>query len=411
MFLTTHRPEFKSFIDDVCDISSERATSAIPPSYATPITILNRLPGTSKEGFPSLPYLIDQARECASLVDVWLEARHGVDNGADWSAELQRFDDLCEASRDKSKECLLRAEQAERPSGTHGPKWEELVEQMERRGRLKPSNGANSSPNTPGGEAGTTSHTGTANSSVSSIADSYFQQVHHPSHVSPAASRLAMTRSPVSPHSPLSADEPTTSEETGSETTDTPPGSSSGIWDPGVVSNLHSNKSPPTASDIEGSDLDIENNSDILGSSVYSLAPVKTKRDSTTTNKTITPRKPATPINRRWRHHQEKGPSSAYSLRRANERADASQASSGNKSKNTREVKGQDLTSEEETGRSIYRLKTDSQHAVGESTGVRSSTKSPIERRDGKGVFGGGLFARKKGREREREREREKEEW
>ena len=406
VFLTTHRPEFKSFIDDVCDISSERATSAIPPSYATPITILGRLPGTSKEGFPSLPYLIDQARECASLVDVWLEARHGVDNGIDWSSELQRFDDLCEASRDKAKDCLLRAEQVERPSGTHGPKWEDLVEQMERRGRFKASNGANSSPNTPVGEGCTTSHTGTANSSVSSIADSYFQPVHHPSHSSPAASRFAMTRSPVSPHSPLSADEPTTSEETGSETTDTPPGSSSGTWDPGVLSNLHSNKSPPTASDIDNSELDVENNSDILGSSIYSLAPVKTKRDSTTTNKTITPRKPATPINMRWRHHQEKGPSSAYSLRRTSERADGGQGSGGGKGRNAREVQDREGTSEEEAGRSMYRLKTESQHAVVESTS-RRATKSPVERRDGKGVFGGGLFARKKGRDREKDREKE----
>ena len=403
VFLTTHRPEFKSFIDDICDISSERATSAIPPSYATPITILGRLPGTSKEGFPSLPYLIDQARECASLVDVWLDARHEVDSGIEWSTELQKFNDLCEASHEKSKQCLTRAEQAERPSGTLEPKWEELVEQMERKARFRELNGGNSSPNTPAGEGGDGSRTGTANSSTSSITDSYFRRSHHPSRSSPAASRLAMTRSPVSPHSPLSADDPTTSEETGSETTDTPPGSSSGTWDPGVVPALNDNKLPPTASDIDDSDLDIENNSDILGSSIYSLTPPKSKRDSSATNKTITPTKPITPINSRWRHHQEKGPRSAYSLRRANERADISQAVGGSKGRGSRDSKRREKTPEGGKGRSMYRLKTESQHAIGETTGSGRTPKSPPDRKDGKGVFGGSLFNRKKGRDRDRE--------
>ena len=389
VFLTTHRPEFKSFIDEVCNISSERATSAIPPSYATPITILGRLPGTSKEGFPSLPYLIDQARECASLVDVWLDARHEIDSGVEWSAELTKFDELCEQSREKSKQCLMRAEQAERPSGTLEPKWEELVEQMDRKARLKETSGGHSSPITPAGEGGSGSRT--INSSSSSVADSYFQRNHYPLHGSRAASRLGLARSPVSPRSPVSADEPSTSEElTGSETTDTPPGSSSGVWDPGVAP-VQSSKLPPTASDIDDSDLDIENNSDILGSSIYSITPPKSKRDSVATNKTITPTKPVTPINSKWRHHQEKGSRSAYSLRRASERADISTSVVGNKAKRSG-------TQEAEK---MYNLKSDSHYAVGEGGSHAGQPKSPGEKRE-KSVFGGHLF-RKKGREKERD--------
>lgn len=388
VFLTTHRPEFKSFIDEVCNISSERATSAIPPSYATPITILGRLPGTSKEGFPSLPYLIDQARECASLVDVWLDARHEIDNGVEWSAELRKFDELCEQSREKSKQCLTRAEQAERPSGTLEPKWEELVEKMDRKARLKEANGGHSSPNTPAGEGGSGSRT--INSSSSSVAEGYFHRSHYPSHSSRAASRLGLAQSPISPHSPLSADEPTSEELTGSETTDTPPGSSSGVWDPGVAPMQHK-KLPPSASDIDDSDLDIENNSDILGSSIYSITPPKSKRNSAATNKTITPTKPVTPINSKWRHHQEKGSRSAYSLRRASERADISTAVAGNKSKR----------SVTEEAKSIYRLRSDSHHTVADGGVPASVPKSPGEKHE-KSIFGGHLF-RKKGREREKD--------
>lgn len=43
----------------------------VPPAYATPLTILSRLSQSSREGFPSLPYLIDQPRAFASLVMMW----------------------------------------------------------------------------------------------------------------------------------------------------------------------------------------------------------------------------------------------------------------------------------------------------------------------------------------------------
>ena len=397
VFLTNHRPEFKAFIDEICDISSN-SNSSIPPSYATPITILNRLPASSKEGFPSLPYLIDQARECAALVDVWLDARLEIDAGLEWSEELQTFDDLCEASREKARECLSRAEQAERPSGNLEPRWEELVESMERKARLKEINGSQSSSNTPVGEG---SDPRTVNSSASSITDSYFRRAHRPSRASPAASRLRMTQSPTSPESPLSVDD-NTADETGSETTDTAPGSSS-AWDSATsppTTALKSNIRPlggatPSESEEEFSDLDIENNSDILGSSIYSIKTPKSKRDSTATNKTITPasaNKTLTNINSRWRHHLEKGSQSQYSLRRPSERGESSSGkkkSSGGSKSHGNEDTGRG-------GRSIYRLTSDSQQAVVDKSG---NPKSPKEGRPG---WQSTLF-RKKTREKEEE--------
>ena len=412
VFLTGHRPEFKAFINEICDISSERATSAIPPSYATPITILGRLPGTSREGFPSLPYLIDQARECANLVSVWLDARHEVDNGVEWSEELKQFDDLCEESREKAKECLMLAEQAERPSGTLEPKWQELVRDMERKARVEEPKGGNSSLNTPTSTHGSR----TINSSTSSIADSYFQRSHHPSRSSPAASRLAMVRSPVSPHSPLSQDEGLSSETGESATLDTPPGSSSGPpRTNGMASYPHRNPLSAPSSGTEDDDdddaseldLDPENNTDILGSSIYSLTPGNSKRDSSATTKTITPRKPApaTPIqniNSRWRHHQEKGARSAYSLRRAKERADISKTVGSRGSDRT--LMSRDASHHEgatwDQGQSLYQLRSGSQNPEPEDRGVGTPRSPTTEKKDMRAVFGSGLF-RKKGRDKE----------
>ncbi|KAL8950492.1 MAG: hypothetical protein Q9222_003481 [Ikaeria aurantiellina] len=136
-FLNTHRQGFKTFVDSICAVSPGQATSPIPASYATPITILGRLPGTSREGFPSLPFLIDQAKECATLVDLWLDRPINFDAPLSTSEELRAFSDLCTSLREKTKHCLDRAEQAERPNGVLEPRWEELVEQMGRKARIR----------------------------------------------------------------------------------------------------------------------------------------------------------------------------------------------------------------------------------------------------------------------------------
>ena len=82
-FLSDHRESFKSFIDDVCTLSTtnsnDKSANVSPTSYSTPLAIRNRLPLTSREGFPSLPYLIDQGREFAGLVELWLQGTCGQD--------------------------------------------------------------------------------------------------------------------------------------------------------------------------------------------------------------------------------------------------------------------------------------------------------------------------------------------
>ena len=73
-FLNTNRSDFKQFVDSICAIPADRPAPIVTPSYATPIQILGRLPPTSREGFPSLPFLIDHARSFANLISIWLDS-------------------------------------------------------------------------------------------------------------------------------------------------------------------------------------------------------------------------------------------------------------------------------------------------------------------------------------------------
>ncbi|KAF2133843.1 hypothetical protein P153DRAFT_392486 [Dothidotthia symphoricarpi CBS 119687] len=132
-FLSTHRQEFKKYLDDICSISTTASPAPpIPPSYSTPIAILHRLPPTFKEGFPSLPYLIDHSRNFAMLVNLWLEntTKSAPDIQAS-DGDLLRFHNICVSLNERTKDCLNRAEPAERPSSSLSVKWEELVEQLQ----------------------------------------------------------------------------------------------------------------------------------------------------------------------------------------------------------------------------------------------------------------------------------------
>ena len=136
-FLGSNRQAFKDFIDNICSIPSSTATSitAIQPSYSTPLAILQRLPAGSREGFPSLPYLIDHARNFAELVELWLEHTKNLAEtiqGAGGNNELLRFHNLCVALRKRTQDVLARAEQAERPSSALQGKWEALVDELAR---------------------------------------------------------------------------------------------------------------------------------------------------------------------------------------------------------------------------------------------------------------------------------------
>lgn len=165
-FLTAHREDFKSFIDDICYVPQPLSTGQFSPSagssptfppgvvsaethlsYTTPMTIMQRLPPTSREGFPSLPYLIDQARAFADLVQLWMEITSSTPQTESATAskthseiihaiqasegDMLAFHETCTRLNQRTQECLSRAERAERPTSALSFRWEELIDQLQ----------------------------------------------------------------------------------------------------------------------------------------------------------------------------------------------------------------------------------------------------------------------------------------
>lgn len=150
-FLQASRPDFKTFVDRICSVPSERPSQAVSASYATPIQILARLPPTSREGFPSLPFLIDSAKSFASLISLWLQKRpNNVDAKFDKDHALRRFHQLCVEIQQQTKDCLNSAEPAERPTEGLELQWEQLLLERERSATFHEE--SNSRPGTRAGD-------------------------------------------------------------------------------------------------------------------------------------------------------------------------------------------------------------------------------------------------------------------
>ncbi|KAM0555133.1 hypothetical protein ACHAPJ_006484 [Fusarium lateritium] len=119
-FLNVQRQAVRDYIDQVCSIPADRNANFVPAGYSTPVTILGRLSPTSKEGFPSLPYLIDDTRNLASLVKLWVDARPVDDKKDDVDQELLAFNDVCFALQQRADACLAKVEtERAHESGTY----------------------------------------------------------------------------------------------------------------------------------------------------------------------------------------------------------------------------------------------------------------------------------------------------
>ncbi|KAL6857522.1 GTPase activating factor [Amphichorda felina] len=111
-FLTAQRSRFRDYIDLVCDVPAERGLRTLHASYSTPVTILSRLGPTACEGFPSLPYLIDQSRNYASLVKLWVDLMPSLSDSKRVAIEgdLLAFSKLCKGLQARADACLARHE-------------------------------------------------------------------------------------------------------------------------------------------------------------------------------------------------------------------------------------------------------------------------------------------------------------
>ncbi|KAF4550510.1 putative GTPase-activating protein 6 [Elsinoe fawcettii] len=133
-FLNSNREDFKKFIEEVCYVPHPPAALAdTVPAYSTPNQIRNRLPPTSKEGFPSLPFLLDEGREYANLVEFWLHSSFNANFDPSRyhpNSAIVLFDAICKTVHNRTKDCLARAERAERPTSELSLRWEEIIDSL-----------------------------------------------------------------------------------------------------------------------------------------------------------------------------------------------------------------------------------------------------------------------------------------
>ena len=107
-FLNVQRSVFRDYIDQICDIPADRATRTLHASYSTPVTILSRLSPGAREGFPSLPFLIDQSRNYASLVKLWVDLKPTDNKKITIEGDLLVFGELCEVLQQRADSCLAK---------------------------------------------------------------------------------------------------------------------------------------------------------------------------------------------------------------------------------------------------------------------------------------------------------------
>lgn len=108
-FLSSRRQALKDFIDEICAIPAERSNCILPASYSTPITILGRLSPLAREGFPSLPYLVDHARSFALLVRLWVDNQPlSGDAENQYDGDLLKFHRCCVSLQQRADLCMAR---------------------------------------------------------------------------------------------------------------------------------------------------------------------------------------------------------------------------------------------------------------------------------------------------------------
>ncbi|KAK3401657.1 hypothetical protein B0T20DRAFT_402298 [Sordaria brevicollis] len=111
-FLQKQRQRFKDFADAVCAIPAHTGPSTgVPAPYSTPLTILGRLSPLAREGFPSLPYLVDHARSFAALAKLWAKIHPESDwDSSNCEGDLLQFHRLCTALHQRAAHCFSQME-------------------------------------------------------------------------------------------------------------------------------------------------------------------------------------------------------------------------------------------------------------------------------------------------------------
>ncbi|KAI1826102.1 Rho GTPase activation protein [Xylaria intraflava] len=131
-FLGHERQSFKDYVDQLCSVTSDRSAITVSASYSTPVMIMGRLSPKSREGFPSLPYLIDHQRNYAALVKLWVESHPpSASSSHVFEGELKEFHNTCVNLQDRADSCMARMEML-RASENESIVTDDMVETFEK---------------------------------------------------------------------------------------------------------------------------------------------------------------------------------------------------------------------------------------------------------------------------------------
>lgn len=133
-FITMATTEFKDFIEEICSYDSSKPSILHEAQYQAPAQIKARLPSVSREGLPSLPYLLDSPKLCGMLIDIWIDhaPTHLSDTGIDDC--VQSFHELCQRLKRRTKECMVRAEGAAEPDSNLEKQWQLMLSGQPKQG-------------------------------------------------------------------------------------------------------------------------------------------------------------------------------------------------------------------------------------------------------------------------------------
>lgn len=130
-FLSAATPDFKRFIDEICSWDSTQ-DSHHEPQYQAAFQVKPRLPPMSREGLPTLPFLLDSAKSMAALTDIWLDNAPSniVETGVD--EYVRKFHRLCLALRQRTQDCMAMAEAAQEPNDALEGQWQRMLNEQPR---------------------------------------------------------------------------------------------------------------------------------------------------------------------------------------------------------------------------------------------------------------------------------------
>lgn len=130
-FLSAATPEFKRFIDEICSWDPAQNVHH-EPQYQAAVQVKPRLSPLSREGLPTLPFLLDAPKSMATLIDLWVDNAPSniIDTGIDEC--VQNFHKTCLKVRQRTQDCMTMAEGAQEPNTELEGQWQRMLSEQPR---------------------------------------------------------------------------------------------------------------------------------------------------------------------------------------------------------------------------------------------------------------------------------------